>query len=232
MSGVFRNSTTTLLDRMLLSAIGIFGSLLIQALVMSLRMTVEGEEKLNNIHSKGGKVIYSLWHGQLLIFASALRNKNVHPVISEHRDGEMIAQVTRRLGYSPIRGSSTRGGVKVLLKILTKLGDRYNLAITPDGPRGPRWKVQQGVIFLAQKTGLPIIPSVNGTDRFWELKSWDRFRIPKPFSRGLMLYGDPMFISPEQGREEHIELMNVLEEKMVALSIELEERLGISRTPG
>jgi len=220
------------LDRLLLNMIGFFGSIVIRVLMMTLRITIEGEEKLQEIPARNGKVIYALWHAQLLIHIYNLRNKNIHPVISEHRDGEMIAQVTRRMGYVPIRGSSTRGGVKVLLRILTKLGNRYDLAITPDGPRGPRWKVQQGVIFLAQKTGLPIIPIANGTDRFWELKSWDRFRIPKPFSKALLLCGDPIFIPAELEREDHVGLMKQLENNLVALSIEIEKRLGIHEATG
>jgi lysophospholipid acyltransferase (LPLAT)-like uncharacterized protein len=220
------------LDKLLLNMIGLFGSIVIRVMMRTLRITVEGEEKLQEIPSRNGKVIYALWHGQLFMHTYYFRKRNIHPVISEHRDGEMIAQITRRMGYVPIRGSSTRGGVKVLLRILTKLGNRYDLAITPDGPRGPRWKVQQGVIFLAQKTGLPIIPIVTGTDRFWELKSWDRFRIPKPFSKALLLYGDPIFIPAELEREGHVGLMKKLENNMFAMSIELEKRLGIHEAKG
>jgi len=230
MRGLSRGSKKAFLDSLLLNTIGILGSILARALVMTLRVTFEGEEKLERIRANKQKIIYALWHGQLLILTCLLRNRDIHPIISEHRDGEMVARVVKRLGYTPVRGSSTRGGVKVLLEILTKLGNKYDLAITPDGPRGPRWKVQQGVVFLAQKTGLPIVPSANGAERFWELKSWDRFRIPKPFSRALVLYGDPIFIPAELDREGHNELMKTLEETLIALSQELDKSLGVCET--
>jgi lysophospholipid acyltransferase (LPLAT)-like uncharacterized protein len=213
---------------LLYPCIGWIGSLVVRILIGSLRMKIEGEEKIGAIIGRGNKVIYAFWHGQMLSVAYTHRHRNIHILISDHRDGEIISQITKRLGFSSIRGSTTRGGARAVMNILTKLNDRFHLAITPDGPRGPRWKVQQGVIYIAQKTGLPIVPFVNGTDRFWELSTWDRFRIPKPFSKGLVIYGDPLMVPGDLDRDGVRRKVNELEDRLVSLSRELDARLGVS----
>ncbi|MFQ6104157.1 MAG: lysophospholipid acyltransferase family protein [Candidatus Glassbacteria bacterium] len=223
-------SLKTNLDILIVKSMGYIGALMIKLLMCTLRISIEGQEKLDAIHVRGGKVIYTFWHGQMLILTYTHRNNNIHIVISNHRDGEIIAQITKRLGFSSIRGSTTRGGAKVILNILTKLNNKYDIAITPDGPKGPRCKVQPGVIYIAQKTGLPIVPFVNGTDSFWELQTWDRFRVPKPFSRALIIYGDPIIVPAELDRE-GIALKSLeLEEKLHSLSRELDERLSVIET--
>ena len=123
-------------------------------------------------------------------------------LISQHSDGEYIAQVINRLGFGVVRGSTTRGGIRALKALVDKIREGCPVAITPDGPRGPRFVVQTGVIYLGKKTQLPVIPVVVGLSSYWELPSWDRFRIPKPFSRALMLYGDPIHIPPNISEEE------------------------------
>lgn len=205
--------------------IGCIGSLIVRFLVSTLRVRVEGDEKMREFRRRGQKVIYTFWHGQMLILTYTHRYQDIHILISDHRDGEIIAQVTRRLGFSSVRGSTTHGSVKAVLNILTKLNNRYDIAITPDGPLGPRWKVQQGVIYIAQKTGLPIIPVASGTNRFWELETWDCFRVPKPFSSALLLYGDPVFVPDDAGKEGIQIKIAELEEKLVCLSRDLEEKL-------
>ncbi len=222
-----RSSLLKIRDGLFLKIVGFCGSLVIRLLIGSLRITVDGEAKLEEIHAKGQKVIYTFWHGQLLILAYTLRGKNIHSIISDHRDGEMLVQVIRWLGFASVRGSTTKGGARVILNILNKLNNRYDLAITPDGPRGPRWKVQQGVIYIAQKTGLPIIPFVNGTDRFWELRSWDRFRVPKPFSKGLIIYGNPLYVPKNIDKDGFHKKVEELEEELISLSLELDRRMGI-----
>ncbi len=212
-------------QRVVFLLVGCAGALVVRILMSTLRLDVEGEEKLNRLRSRGQKVIYTFWHGQMLILTFTHRYQDIHILISDHRDGEIIAQVTRRLGFSSVRGSTSSGGVKAVLNILTKLNNRYDMAITPDGPLGPRWKVQQGALYIAQKTGLPIIPVATGTDRYWEFETWDRFRIPKPFSRALLLYGDPVIVSADLDKNGIQAKMVELEERLTALSRELEAKL-------
>ncbi|TLD43223.1 MAG: hypothetical protein JETT_0392 [Candidatus Jettenia ecosi] len=148
----------------------------------------------------------------LLIPAYVGKGSNIQVLISQHSDGEYIAQVIQRLGFGVIRGSTTRGGMRAVKAMVNKAKSGCSLAITPDGPRGPRFIVQSGSIYLSKKTQLPIIPTVVGLSSYWELPSWDKFRIPKPFSRALMLYGESIHI-PSNISEEEMEQYRFLLEK-------------------
>ena len=115
-------------------------------------------------------------------------------LVSQSKDGEYISQVIHRLGMGTVRGSSSRGGVRALLQ-MAKLGrDGHSLAVTPDGPRGPRHVVQPGLLSIAARSGLPIVPLTSGARSAWRLGSWDRFEIPKPFTRLRVITGKPISI--------------------------------------
>lgn len=190
--------------------IGIFGSWLIRLLAFTIRISDNPKgfnKKTKNLHA-----IYAFWHCMLLIPAYIGKGSNIQVLISQHSDGEYIAQVIQRLGFGVIRGSTTRGGMRAVKALVDKAKAGYPLAITPDGPRGPRFIVQSGSIYLSKKTQLPIIPTVVGLSSYWELPSWDKFRIPKPFSQALMMYGDPIYI-PQNLREEEMEYYRYLLEK-------------------
>ncbi len=182
------------------SIVGILGAWLIRLLALTIRIHEEPQgftEKIPTTHA-----IYTSWHCLMLIPAYVGRNKNIQVLISQHSDGEYIAQVIKRLGFGVIRGSTTRGGARAVKAMVDKIREGYPVAITPDGPRGPRCIVQPGSIYLSQKTRLPIIPTTVGLSRYWKLPSWDEFRIPKPFSRAIMMYGDPIHIPPNLTGEE------------------------------
>ncbi len=156
----------------------------------------------------------------MLIPAYVGRKSNIQVLISQHSDGEYIAQVIKRLGFGIIRGSTTRGGIRALKALVDKTKEGSSVAITPDGPRGPRFVIQAGTIYLGKKTQLSIIPVVTGLSNYWELPSWDRFRIPKPFSRALMMYGDPINI-PANLAEEDMEYYRL---KLEQIMKEMAER--------
>ena len=167
-----------------------------------------------NSNVRGKNVIYTFWHSFMLIPGYAARNLGIKVLISRHTDGEYITHISRRLGFDAVRGSTTRGGVEALLKMARDTDKGASFIITPDGPRGPRFIVQPGIIFLGQKTGLPIIPVSLGLTNYWELPSWDRFRIPKPFSKATIIYGDPIIIPPKLEKSE-IEVYRKLLEKVL-----------------
>ncbi|MCF6156979.1 MAG: DUF374 domain-containing protein [wastewater metagenome] len=179
---------------------GILGSWLIRLLAVTIR--VEDLPKGFNKETKNYQAVYAIWHCMIFLPAYVGRESKVQVLISQHSDGEYIAQVVKKLGLGVIRGSTTRGGIRALKALIDKARGGFPLAITPDGPRGPRFVVQPGSIYLSKKTQLPIIPTVVGLSSYWELPSWDRFRIPKPFSRALMMYGDPIHIPPDASEEE------------------------------
>ncbi|MBM4094769.1 MAG: DUF374 domain-containing protein [Planctomycetes bacterium] len=135
------------------------------------------------------RFIYAIWHESLL--APAKMHTNARVMISQSADGEFIAQVCQGLDFGVSRGSSTRGGATGLLEMLRHSGSSH-LVLTPDGPRGPRRKVQPGIILLASRTGLPIVPVGVGFTRAWRFGSWDRFAVPWPFSTVTGFLGEPI----------------------------------------
>ena len=194
--------------------VGILGAWLIKLLAFTIR--IDDEPKGFNEKTKTYHAIYAFWHCMMLVLASVGKNSNIHVLISQHTDGEYIAQVIKRLGYGVIRGSTTRGGARAMINLVRKARAGFPIAITPDGPRGPRHVVQTGIIYLGQKSGVPILPAALGLSSCWELPSWDGFIIPKPFSKALLLYGTPIYVPPklteEQLEEYRLRLQNALEE--------------------
>jgi len=205
-------------DNMLLFLASSVGPILIFLLGKTLRIKWIGEENLNPIREDKGRVLYAFWHGRMLILSYSHRWQKIHVLISQHRDGELIASIIERLGFATIRGSTTRGGTKAIFEMAKKGVDGYDVAITPDGPKGPRFKVQPGTIYIAQRSGLPIIPVTNSAKSRWTLSSWDGFLIPKPFSKAVIMIGEPIYVSPESTPQELEEKKEELEKKLVELT--------------
>jgi lysophospholipid acyltransferase (LPLAT)-like uncharacterized protein len=142
----------------------------------------------------GKPVIYTLWHGRLLPLTYFHRNQRITTLISRSADGEYIARVVERWGYATARGSSSRGGSSGLREMIQAARHGSSLAITPDGPRGPRQKLKPGVLNAAQLSGLPLLPMSGAASRAWWIEGWDRFLIPKPFSTMFVRYAEPIYI--------------------------------------
>jgi len=147
-----------LLNRLALTLLPPVGASLIRGLGKTMRLTVRGEEAVEALYREGKHAIIAFWHGRQLMVPLAYRGRDVHVLISRHRDGELISRIVSGFGYRSVRGSSTRGGTAALRELI-KLGrSGVDLAITPDGPKGPRYVAQPGVIYIAKATGLPILP--------------------------------------------------------------------------
>ncbi len=143
------------------------------------------------------RCIHAFWHARLLMMLRITRQWHGYMLISRHRDGGFISDTLNLCGVDTVRGSTTRGGARAMLSMLRGVKhDNRHLGITPDGPKGPREVVQKGTIQLAMKSGLPVMPICWATSRYWRIRSWDRFYIPKPFSRGVFVFGEPVFIGP------------------------------------
>lgn len=155
-------------------------------------------------------VIYAFWHNRLLYLAYLYRNKRVGVMVSLHRDGEYIASVMKKLNLVAIRGSSRRGGIRALIEIINYVKKSgYDAAFTPDGPRGPKYEIQDGVLIAAQKSGAPILPIVWNAKYKIILNSWDNFIIPLPFNKFVVLYGNPVWVMENDNiAEKRIELKN------------------------
>ena len=154
-------------------------------------------------------VIFCTWHNRValspMIYRGYIRHIGQAPrmaaVVSASRDGAIIAGVLEQFGIHAVRGSSSRRGSQALLELLTAIEAGYDLAVTPDGPRGPRYDVQAGAIALAQLAGKPLIPAACNARWKMCLKSWDRFQVPLPFSRVVMKFGEPLSVPTEADRE-------------------------------
>jgi len=146
------------------------------------------------------RYLYTFWHARLLMMPRiSIGVWHGYMLISSHRDGGFIADTLHLMGLETVRGSTTRGGARAMLKMLRAVRDENrHLAITPDGPKGPREVVQKGTIQLAMKAGLPVVPVCYATKRHWRINSWDRFYIPQPFSKGVFVMGDPVVLADDE----------------------------------
>jgi lysophospholipid acyltransferase (LPLAT)-like uncharacterized protein len=126
--------------------------------------------------------VLALWHGQMLPLLTTHRDSGIAVLISEHRDGEIIARVAKAFGVGTVRGSTSRGGSRALLEMVAFLRRGGEVAITPDGPRGPRHRFAPGALVAAHRAGVPVVGMAAHADRAWRLRSWDVFEIPKPFA--------------------------------------------------
>jgi lysophospholipid acyltransferase (LPLAT)-like uncharacterized protein len=165
------------------------GASLLRLLASTWRTQVADREALDDARARGRRVIFTLWHGELLPLLWQHRGENVAIVISEHRDGEIIARIAELLGYRTVRGSSSRGSSRALIGLMREIEAGSEGAIPPDGPRGPAHVFAPGAAVAAQRTGALIVPIRAQASRAWRLKSWDRFLIPKPFARVRVSYG-------------------------------------------
>ena len=137
--------------------------------------------------------IYSAWHENMFLWSYVGAYQGANVLVSESRDGEYVGHVLESLGFHTVRGSSTRGAVRALRQ-LVRSGRATHVAITPDGPRGPRQHFQQGAVYLASRTGMHIVPIAFAFDRPWRFSSWDRLAMPRPFSRAVCYGGAPIVV--------------------------------------
>ena len=206
--------------------IGFLGAILIRVWIgtLSVRCRFLGKDCLPSRAQITERYIYAFWHENILVPCESFPQRNILVLISQHADGEMIAQVCKHMGFGTIRGSSTRGGIKALREMI-RASECNHFAVMPDGPRGPRRHVELGLIYLAAKTGLPIVPLGVGHDRPWRLKTWDRFVMPRPFSQAICIALDPICIPPNATKDQ-LEEYRVRVEKALNDVTDCAERLA------
>ena len=141
------------------------------------------------------RYIISLWHDTLLPLAYIHRGEGATVLVSQHGDGELIVRILKRIGFDVARGSTTRGGSAALRQLVRVARDAEgDLAVTPDGPKGPAHVAQSGIGYLSALTGFPVLPLALEADKAWRLRSWDRFQIPKPGARIAVVAGEPITV--------------------------------------
>lgn len=176
------------------------GPWIVRALALTWKIDIKDSHHWRDRKRGGEASILSLWHGEMLPLLYVHRGQGIAILISEHRDGEVIARIAERLGLRTIRGSSSRGAARALISMGSALAEGTDIAITPDGPRGPLHSVAPGVLVVANRSRVPIVPLRATANRYWQLNSWDQFIIPKPFTKVSVAYGDPIFETSPNSR--------------------------------
>lgn len=215
----------------LISLVATLGAMLIRCWISTMRaraVSIDGRQHPTDPERE--KYIFAFWHDGLL--APLVIRTKVRVLISEHADGELIAQACRHLGIGVIRGSSARGGLRALMEMIRTAGEPAHLGITPDGPRGPRRELQPGIIMVASQTGIPILPIGVGFSRVWRAPSWDRFAVPCPFSTLVGVIGEPIFVPPNLTKEELRRYRVEVQASLNELTALAEEWGGRIRTEG
>jgi hypothetical protein len=162
----------------------------------TLRIRYVNREIPQRLEAEGKNIIYAFWHGRQFLLLYAHRFTRLVVPSSESRDGEIQARILGRFGYGVVRGSSKRKGERALLGLVGALRDGKNIALAVDGPRGPVYEIKQGVTYLAGKLGKPVVPAVMSAKRSWVLeKIWDKYVLPKPFTKCVIMYGEPIIVN-------------------------------------
>ncbi len=200
----------------------------------TLRVRMVGEEHLRAAQEAGKGVILVSWHGRTFMPITRYRNKGYWAIVSTSRDGEYQNRLFQRFGIKTVRGStSARGAIQSVLTLTKHLKAGATAAFTPDGPRGPSHVVQPGAIFLAQKSGSPIIPAGISAYPRKLMRAWDRYMIPLPFSRVVWIYGEPITIPADARSEEDQRLWaERVGAAITALEEQAEREVGAIRADG
>ena len=181
-------------DRFKISLISSLGYWIIRIIGSTLRWHTEDWHILKSIRDSGKNVILAFWHGRIFMATYRFRGQGIVVMISQNRDGEYIARVIKRFGYGVARGSSSRRSHGATVEMLRAMSNGQDAGLSIDGPRGPRYVAKPGAAFLAKKSGNPMVPFNISVEKKWMMKSWDRFIIPKPFSRIAIAIGEPVSI--------------------------------------
>lgn len=182
-----------------------------------------GRHHLERLKEKKVPFIYVLWHGRVLLPIYVHRYQDITSMVSLHADGEMIAQSVQRIGYQTVRGSSTRGGKEAFHNMVDVLNRGGIGAMIPDGPQGPRHYLKPGTVYLAQQTGAYLLPITFSAKRKVQFNSWDRFVLPLPFSKSVVLYGAPINISKNLLPEQLEQLRTRFQDDMIQLEKQADE---------
>jgi len=185
---------------------------IIRMLGWTMRFEVVNPQVQRSFVEKGIPFIGAFWHDRLLMMPLEYRGRKLSFLVSPHRDGLIIGRSLKRFGFIPIYGSSNREGSAALKEMVRAIQNGSDIAIVPDGPRGPRHHLQFGVIELARRTGNPILPLAFSASKKKIFKTWDRFLLPYPFSKGVFVWGEPIYVDRD-GDREYLEGMRRFVEK-------------------
>ena len=198
-------------EKIKLIFLSFIGRWVFQLLFFLNKVIIHGEENLLNLAKAGKPIMVCVWHGRLLFPSWYIRLKitNLHAIASHHSDAEIMARILKRWGYSLIRGSTKKGGKAVVLKMAEVFKNGGIVAVTNDGPKGPPRIAKAGSTGLAIKYNVSMVMITGSATKFWQINSWDRFMLPKPFGRIDIVVAPPLEIAtPPENNEEEIKLLS------------------------
>jgi lysophospholipid acyltransferase (LPLAT)-like uncharacterized protein len=207
--------------------VGIFGTWLIELIFSTIRIHFTGCDR--DRHKKAGapkRYIAAIWHSRILMFSYLYKGWHSSILVSRSEDGEIIARILQRQGFETIRGSTNKGGRRALATLIRRIRDGGSAVIIPDGPQGPRFRVQPGIILLAQKTGVPIYPLSYGARHAKIFSSWDRFMLPRPFTECRVVYGDPVFVPADADERVREACRRRLEDELCKITLSADRYFG------
>jgi lysophospholipid acyltransferase (LPLAT)-like uncharacterized protein len=192
----------------------------VDLLCKSLKVTFKNQEAIENLDNQKKNYILAFWHGQMLLGWYLHRNKNFTALISQSKDGDLLAKLLKHWKYNVVRGSSSKGGEVALGIMVDYARNNDSVVITPDGPRGPINKMKAGAVITAKKSRAPLILVGVGYKKKRTLKSWDKFEVPKFFSKARVVYSSPIYLSQELNFNETSEVILRCEKNLNELQIE------------
>lgn len=203
------------------------GSLYIRLVYMTGRWQVINGDVPQKYWQEGKPFILAFWHGRILMMPYCWNHDHkIHMLISAHRDGQLIARTVGHFGIETIEGSTSKGGAGALRSMLKALKNGQCIGITPDGPRGPRMRSSAGVVNVAKMSGVPVIACAFGTTSRKHVKSWDRFCVAFPFSKGYFVWGDPIEVPKKASAEELDHYRLLVENSLTAVTNKADDLSG------
>ena len=213
-------------------AIPVFGRALIRVLGGSVRVRESGREKLDDLERQDKVAVLAFFHGRQFLLISTFLGRRVSIMSSLSRDGELQARALSGLGFSIVRGSASRGGARGLIAMKKQMDRGYHGSFAVDGPKGPIHQVKPGAVYLAKKTGAPVLPlAASANPALTFNKAWDRYILPLPFCRGAVIYGDPIFLDGDLAEEAVDRDCEALQSVLVRLQEEADEAVGRPERP-
>jgi lysophospholipid acyltransferase (LPLAT)-like uncharacterized protein len=201
---------------------------MVRTLISTYKIEVKGiehREKAKALNPKGS-FVFAVWHEQVVsVLSGHMWTEPYLALSSRSKDGDYAAFVSEKMGFVAVRGSSknrrkeNKGGKEALQEYVTKVNQGISGGLTVDGPKGPRQKCKVGAVIIAQQTGAAILPVVGVPNRYWEFNSWDKFKIPKPFAKIIMLYGEPIQVASDAAPEKINEICDQVSDVLKKLEV-------------
>jgi len=196
---------------------------IITALCKSLKITKENYKVIENLNSKNQNYVLAFWHGTMLLPWYLHGATNFAALTSKSKDGDLLAKVLKKWKYQVVRGSSSTGGDVALGIMVDYAKNKYSIAITPDGPRGPRQKFKAGAVVTAKKTKIPVVLTGVGFKRKKYLNNWDKFEIPYFFTAAKVVYSDPIYVDSNLNYDETSAVISKCDEELNKLQLQAQD---------